>query len=87
MELTKAVKRRKWDEMIQFQQTSMKLLEATLDMNEKGVAAEMEKIHSDYTSVIQYNDENSLSSVLTDVYKRQEVWKLDILCVSAESQS
>ena len=68
MELTKAVKRRKWDEMIQFQQTSMKLLEATLDMNEKGVAAEIEKIHSDYTSVIQYNDENSLSSVLTIAY-------------------
>lgn len=43
MELIKAVKRRKWDEMIQFQQTSMKLLEATLDMNEKGVAAEIEK--------------------------------------------
>ena len=68
MELIKAVKRRKWDEMIQFQQTSMKLLEATLDMNEKGVAAEIEKIHSDYTSVIQYNDENSLSSVLTIAY-------------------
>lgn len=68
MELIKAVKRRKWDEMIQFQQSSMKLLEETLDMNEKGVAAEIEKIHSDYTSVIQYNDENSLCSVLTIAY-------------------
>ena len=67
MELIKAVKRRKWDEMIQFQQSSMKLLEETLDMNEKGVAAEIEKIHSDYTSVIQYNDENSLQ-VLTIAY-------------------
>ena len=68
MELIKAVKRRKWDEMIHFQQSSMKLLEETLDMNEKGVAAEIEKIHSDYTSVIQYNDENSLCSVLTIAY-------------------
>ena len=68
MELIKAVKRRKWDEMIRFQQSSMKLLEETLDMNEKGVAAEIEKIHSDYTSVIQYNDENSLCSVLTIAY-------------------
>ena len=32
MELIKAVKRRKWDEMIQFQQSSMKLLEETLDI-------------------------------------------------------
>ena len=32
------------------------------------MAAEIEKIHSDYTSVIQYNDENSLCSVLTIAY-------------------
>ena len=64
-----------WDVLIRdmavnqkIQEDYIKLLEETLDMNEKGVAAEIEKIHSDYTSVIQYNDENSLCSVLTIAY-------------------
>ena len=32
------------------------------------VARQIEKIHREYTSVIRYNDENSLSSVLTVAY-------------------
>ena len=35
---------------------------------EEEVAERIEKIHMDYTSVLQYNDENSLSSVLTIAY-------------------
>lgn len=38
---------------------------ATLSMNEDQVADEIEKIHSEYASTIQYNDENSLSSGIT----------------------
>ena len=63
-ELTNAVKSRKWNEMITFQQKSERLLEATLDMDEEAVAEGIEKIHTEYVSNIQYNDENSLSSVL-----------------------
>ena len=67
-ELTHAVKRKKWNEMIIFQQESENLLEATLDMDEEAVAEEIEKIHTEYVSNIQYNNENSLSSVLAIAY-------------------
>lgn len=67
-ELTAATRRKKWDEMIAFQVASEQLLNATLDLDAKTVAAEIEKIHSSYTSVIAYHDENSLSSVLTIAY-------------------
>lgn len=41
------------------------MLEAVLDEDTEAVAEMMESIHNQYTSVIQYNDENSLSGVLT----------------------
>mgnify|MGYP000850833313 FL=1 len=37
-------------------------------MDEETVSAVIEKIHMQYTSAIRYNDENSLSSVLTIAY-------------------
>ena len=54
--------------MITFQQESRKLLMATLTKDEKCVAQEIEKIHNDYVSIIQYNNEKSLSSVLAIAY-------------------
>lgn len=67
-ELIKATKRKKWNELVLFQQESERLLDATLDMDGAAVAAQIEKIHHEYTSVIQYHNENSLSSVLTIAY-------------------
>ena len=67
-ELTAAVESTNWNEFMAFQKASTELLEATLDMDEKKVAEEIEKIHMEYASVIQYNNENSLSSVLTIGY-------------------
>ena len=67
-ELIRATKIKKWNELLSFQQKSSVLLDATLDMDTETVAKSIEKIHSEYTSVIQYNDENSLSSVLTIAY-------------------
>jgi hypothetical protein len=67
-EFADAVEENKWDEFIDFQNQSSSLLDATLDMDENSVANIIEKIHMEYTSVIQYNDENSLSSVLTIAY-------------------
>lgn len=64
-ELAIAVESKRWNEMLQFQQESEKLLNATLDMDSDTVAAQIEKIHNEYISVVQYNNENSLSSVLT----------------------
>lgn len=67
-ELFRAVKKKKWNELTEFQQKSLELLEATLEMDSVKVAAEIEKIHTHYASTIQYNDENSLSSVLSIAY-------------------
>lgn len=54
--------------MIVFQKESEQLLKDTIQMNGNAVAKEIEKIHREYTSVIQYNNENSLSSVLSIAY-------------------
>lgn len=67
-ELIKATKRKKWDELVAFQRESVELLDATLDMDCKLVENTIEKIHMEYVSMIQYNDENSLSSVLAIGY-------------------
>ena len=64
-ELAVAIESKPWNEMIQFQQESEMLLQATLDLDNETVAEQIEKIHNEYASVIQYHDENSLSSVLS----------------------
>lgn len=67
-ELINAVKSTNWSDLIHFQYESNHLLDATLSMNTQEVAEQIQKIHSEYASSIQYNDENSLSSVLTIAY-------------------
>ena len=67
-EFADAVEENKWDELIEFENQSNDLLNATLDMDEDAVADGIEKIHTEYASSIQYNNENSLSSVLTIAY-------------------
>ena len=54
--------------MLILQLNSENLLDATLDMDGVAVAEEIEKIHNEHVSVIQYNNENSLSSVLAIAY-------------------
>lgn len=58
----------RWNELVEFQRASEQLLEATLDMDAEAVAEGIERIHMQYVSVIQYNNENSLSSVLSLAY-------------------
>ena len=67
-ELINAVKSTNWSDLIHFQYESNHLLDATLSMNTQEVAEQIQKIHSEYASSIQYNDENSLSSVPTIAY-------------------
>ena len=67
-ELTTAIESRPWNEVLLFQQESEKLLQSTLNMDTDTVAVQIEKIHNEYVSVIQYHNENSLSSVLTIAY-------------------
>lgn len=67
-EFASVLEESKWSEFIEYQKASKELLEATLDMDGGTVAEYIEKIHSEYVSTIEYNDENSLSSVLTIAY-------------------
>lgn len=67
-EFIDAVEENRWNEFIEFQRESEELLNATLDMDSDEVAKGIEKIHMDYISAIQYNNENSLSSVLAIAY-------------------
>ena len=64
-EFAMATKMNRWSELISFQKESRALLEAVLDDDTEAVSEMLEKIHNQYASVIEYNDENSLSSVLT----------------------
>lgn len=67
-EFMDAVEDDKWSELIQFERESEQLLDATLDLDSEMVAKHIDRIHMEYTSVIQYNNENSLSSVLASAY-------------------
>ena len=67
-ELLRATRRKQWNELMVFQRESERLLDATLDMDGTSVAEQIEKIHEEYVSAIQYNNENSLSSVLAVAY-------------------
>ena len=73
-EFVSATKSNKWSELDEFERQSDALLQATLDLDTEAVASGIEKIHSEYASVIKYNDENSLSSVLTLAYLSSMQW-------------
>ena len=57
-----------WQNVIEAITASDKLLDATLNMNASVVADMIEKVHEDNTSIVQYNDENSLSCIITIAY-------------------
>ena len=67
-EFLNAVEETRWNEFFDYQRLSQDILEATLDMEADTVAELIEKVHQEYASVIQYNNENSLSSVLAIAY-------------------
>ena len=67
-EFVTAVKKKEWNELVELQIQSENLLRATLDMDCEAVAEIVEEIHMGYASNIQYNDENSLSSVVSIAY-------------------
>lgn len=57
-----------WEPVVAAIEASRELLSATLEMNEEKVAELIEKAHQDNTSIIKYNDENSLACVLSLAY-------------------
>ena len=67
-EFSKATRRKKWNELTELYVRSNELLQSTLDMDSNAVAELIERFHMDYTSALQYNNENSLRSVLSIAY-------------------
>lgn len=57
-----------WREIANTIRNCDELLDLTIDGDEARVAQLIEEFHETYTSVIEYNDENSLSCVLTMAY-------------------
>ncbi len=68
LEMNRAVKKREWKERKVFWERSEAVLTATLEEDGEKVAEEIEKIHERYSSVLKYNNENSLANVLTIAY-------------------
>ena len=57
-----------WETLMDSIRASEELLEATLECDEEKVAKMIEKCHSNNTSILQYNNENSLACVITIAY-------------------
>lgn len=73
-----------WEHVMKAIRQSDVLIDATLNGNEKKVAEIIEQVHQDNTSILQYNDENSLLRTFTCIlfcteksydYQRGTCWK------------
>ncbi|MBQ0056713.1 MAG: AAA family ATPase [Bacteroidales bacterium] len=67
-ELINAVEATDWTNIIKVLSNSERLLEATIAGNAEIVAHAIDDAHSENTSILSYNDENSLSCVLSIAY-------------------
>ena len=67
-EMQNAVETTDWKPVINALQKSEKLLQATLDGDSEAVARGIELAHDENTSILSYNDENSLACVLSIAY-------------------
>lgn len=67
-EFTMAVESSHWDEVIKSISISDALLEATLASDYEAVARGIDEVHMNTISVLQYNNENSLSCVISLAY-------------------
>lgn len=57
-----------WEEVMKAISSSNELLKATLAKDEEKVGELLEQVHTDNTSILQYNDENSLSCIISLAY-------------------
>jgi uncharacterized protein with NRDE domain len=67
-ELSNAVEESGWDNVVKSLQQSERLLQSTLNGNEEEVARAIDLAHDEHTSILSYNDENSLACVLSIAY-------------------
>ena len=67
-ELNNAIKATSWEALAKTIQNSRNLLAATISGNEQAVAKAIDLAHDENTSILAYNDENSLACVLSIAY-------------------
>ena len=64
-EMVNAVKSNKWAPLVDAIQQSRQLLQSVLDRDAEAVARGVEAAHDEHTSILSYNNENSLACVLS----------------------
>ena len=67
-EMNNAVQSTEWSQLAKTLENSQHLLDATIAGNENAVAQAINLAHDENTSILAYNDENSLACVLTVAY-------------------
>ena len=67
-EMNNAIKATSWEPLVKTIQNSKSLLDATITGNAAAVARAIDLAHDENTSILSYNDENSLACVLTIAY-------------------
>lgn len=67
-EMVNAVRANNWKEVTDAILRSKELLQATLDGDEEAVARGVDAAHDEHTSILSYNNENSLACVLSLAY-------------------
>ena len=67
-ELANAVEDTDWTPVVKALEQSERLLQATLDGDSEAVARGIDVAHDEHTSILSYNDENSLACVLSIAY-------------------
>jgi hypothetical protein len=67
-EFVNAMDGSKWSEVVKSLQLSEELLEATWRMDGEAVAAGIDAVHQEMTSILNYNNENALSCVINLAY-------------------
>jgi hypothetical protein len=67
-ELVNAIEENKWEKVVKAIEQSESLLRATLCGNTDYVAKALDAAHSENTSILSYNDENSLACVVSLAY-------------------
>ena len=67
-EMNNAIKATTWVPLVKTIQNSKALLEATVSGNEQAVSKGIDQAHDEHTSILSYNDENSLACVLSVAY-------------------
>ena len=67
-EMNNAISATTWEPLVKTIKNSKSLLEATISGNAQAVAKGIDQAHDEHTSILSYNDENSLACVLSVAY-------------------